>query len=362
MSRRIWLCVPSLLLVSVSLAASTVPQLFQSAKQRFRLAAYADSLKMLDEVARVAGEPENDKYRTTLTPALAFYRGACLAALGRRDEARPEFEIYLTFEPNARLDPSIYSRKVIDALEEARRGLSKRRQAPEETGALAAVYRAFPAPQGDPETDLGEEWAQGPVRHLMTSEERKGFERLSDPISRSEFVTAFWRARDPRPETPENEFREEFERRVLFADTHFSQNEVRGSLTDRGMVFVLLGPPTYVGRQPIRTGEDANDPSGMVRFTHNDVVAVQKTMGISAATNVAIENMTGPANSMPDSSMRWREVWHYRRELLPVGVPYQQVDFEFITRKGYGLNVLQREDQALNTIAAARRPSANSAW
>ena len=53
--------------------------------------------------------------------------------------------------------------------------------------------------------------------------------------------------------------------------------------------------------------------------------------------------------------MRWREVWHYRRELLPAGVPYQQVDFEFITSKGYGKNVLQREDTVLTTVEAARR-------
>ena len=40
---------------------------------------------------------------------------------------------------------------------------------------------------------------------------------MFDPVSRSEFVTAFWKARDPRPETVENEFREEFEKRVAFA-------------------------------------------------------------------------------------------------------------------------------------------------
>ena len=39
---------------------------------------------------------------------------------------------------------------------------------------------------------------------------------------------------------------------------------------------------------------------------------------------------------------------------LPAGVPYQQVDLEFITRKGYGKNVLQRDDKALNTLAIGR--------
>ena len=135
------------------------------------------------------------------------------------------------------------------------------------------------------------------------------------------------------------------------------QDEERGSLTDRGVVFVLLGPPTYVGRQPIRTGQDT-DPSGMRRYTRNDVMAVQKAAGSktsSQATNAAVDKMTGPGNMAPEMSMRWRDVWHYRKELLPKTVGYQEVDFEFITREGYGENVLQRDAVALNTLDAARK-------
>jgi len=36
-------------------------------------------------------------------------------------------------------------------------------------------------------------------------------------------------------------------------------------------------------------------------------------------------------------------------------VPYQQVDFDFITRTGYGENVLQRDSNTLNTLEAARK-------
>jgi GWxTD domain-containing protein len=178
---------------------------------------------------------------------------------------------------------------------------------------------------------------------------------MFNPVSRSEFVTAFWRARDPRPETAENEFREEFEKRVAFADSHFTEDEIRGSLTDRGMVFLLLGPPTYIGRRPIRAGEDSSEPAGMARYSRNDITAVEKTGGNTNAKNVVIDNMTGPGTRMLDGGANWREVWHYRRELLPKGLPYGQVDFEFITRQGYGKNVLQREAASLNTIDAARR-------
>jgi GWxTD domain-containing protein len=342
-------------LAASALPAASLPQLFQKAKEQFRLANYANALATLAQVEKEGEEPENQAYRSSLRPGLAFYRGACQAMLGRDQEARDQFEILLASSPNVSLDPGVFPKKVIALLEETRRQVRRPREETPEESSVAAAYRAFRSVEVR-EPPLAEDWAEGPVRYLLTPEERGFFSQLSDPVSRSEFVTAFWKARDPRPETPENEFREEYERRVAFADTHFTQNEVRGSLTDRGMVFVLLGPPTYVGRRPIKTGEDTGDPSGMARFTRNDLTLAEKMMGSgTAATNVAIDGMTGPSNLMPDAVARWREVWHYRREVLPKDAPYQQVDFEFITRTGYGANVLQREAAVLNTLDAARK-------
>ena len=57
---------------------------------------------------------------------------------------------------------------------------------------------------------------------------------------------------------------------------------------------------------------------------------------------------------MTDAASNWREVWHYRKEKLPPGVPYLQVDSEFVTKRGYGENVLQRDSQALDTLERAK--------
>ncbi|MDQ2979539.1 MAG: GWxTD domain-containing protein [Acidobacteriota bacterium] len=349
-------------LLSVTLAASTPSELFQKAKTQFRLRSYAPALATLDQLSRDSEHPENASYRTALGPSLAFYRAACLAALGRMEEARSEFEIYLVFQPSAVLDPAIYPKPVIQALADARRNLARRREAPEQSGSVAAAYRAFARPDSGKRESLGEDWATGPVRFLLSADERRDFQRLSDPLSRSEYVMNFWRAHDPRPETLENELREEFEKRVAFADARFAQDEVRGALTDRGMVFLLLGAPTYVGRRPITTGEDTSDPAGMSRFTRNDIVTAQAGMDPRTSGQV-VDRMTGPTNKMPDAAVNWREIWHYRREVLPKRVPYQQVDFEFITRKGYGKNVLQREDAPLSALEAARKALLDrSAW
>jgi hypothetical protein len=345
----------SFLLVGSLLLASPLPQLFQKAKDQFRLGAYADALATLSKIETEGEQPENQAYRASLRPGIAFYRGACLAALGRDGEARAEFEIFLVFSPTVSLDPGMYPKKVISLLEETRRELKRPDDArpPAEDGSIAAAYAAYVRSSDGRQTELGEDWADGPVRYLLTSDERRAFTQIFNPVNRSEFVTAFWKARDPRPETVENEFREEFERRIAFADGHFTEDEVRGSLTDRGMVFVLLGPPTYIGRRPIRAGEDANAPGGDSRYSRNDLNMA--LAGGGASSLMKYDQMTGPVSKMLEPSSNWREIWHYRRELLPRAVPYLQVDLEFITRRGYGKNVLQRDSVALNALDAARK-------
>jgi GWxTD domain-containing protein len=328
-------------------------RLFLKAKEQFKMAQYDAALATLDALAAEAEKPGNEKYRTQLPAGLAFYRGACFAALGRTDEAREKFETFLTYTPNASLDPSAYPPKVIAALEETRRAMNVEKEKPAETGSLATSYRAYVAPVEKGAEEAGEDWAEGPVRFLLTGEQKEDYVRLSDPASRSEFITEFWKVRDPKSETPENEARIEFERRVAFADARFSQEETRGSLTDRGMIFVLMGPPTWVGRKPITTGDDANDPKGMQQYSDLDVRnALRGTSSVGSAR--VYDKMTHVGTKLPNADGNYREVWHFRRELLPKGVSYQQVDFEFITRAGYGENVWNREPRTLTTLEKAR--------
>ncbi len=342
------------LLSSLAFADSECLRLFLKAKEQFRLAQYEQALGILDRVAEEAEKPGNESYRAALPAGLSFYRGACYAALGRTAEARDKFETFLTYQPNATLDPSAYPPKVIAALEEVRRTMRTADQQPAETGSLATAYRAYHAPVEKGAEEAGEDWARGPAGYLLTGEQKSDYERLSDPASRSEFIAAFWKERDSRPETPENETRIEFERRVAFADSRFSQDEVRGSATDRGMVFVLLGPPTWVGRKPLATGEDANDPKGMSLYTELDLTNALKAAKPGAASALIYDRMTSSGTRLPDSDGNYREVWHYRRELLPAAVSFHQVDFDFITRKGYGHNVWQRDGTTLTTLESAR--------
>ena len=155
---------------------------------------------------------------------------------------------------------------------------------------------------------------------------------------------------------------------MAFADAKFVQDEKkRGSMTDRGMVFVLLGPPTYGGRKPIRTGEDSSEAAGMSSVssaagqmavaqakapTGPDSGPTKLSSGQVASIN---SQYSGPGTQAPEAANNYQEVWHYRKELLPKGVSYLQVDVVFITKKGYGVNVLNRDSMTLTTLDAAKR-------
>jgi GWxTD domain-containing protein len=100
--------------------------------------------------------------------------------------------------------------------------------------ALAAVEKLTPELQS---------WLED-VSPILTKTERAVFNKLQTNADRAKFVRFFWRMRDPYPDTAENEFQKEFEERVRFADKNFGHySPKRGSQTDRGYFYVVLGKP-----------------------------------------------------------------------------------------------------------------------
>jgi GWxTD domain-containing protein len=81
------------------------------------------------------------------------------------------------------------------------------------------------------------------VGPIITKTEKEIF-LLLKPEERTRFIQIFWKQRDPMPDTPQNEFYEEYMKRIQFADAHFGrQSSRKGSQTDRGYYYLLLGPP-----------------------------------------------------------------------------------------------------------------------
>ncbi len=342
-------------------APSALGQLFQKAKAQVKGESWAEALKTLDALDTESAKVGNEAAREQLAAPLAFYRAVCEANVGQAEKATADFEIYLQAQPNATLDPSMYSKKAIAAFEAARQNV-----APPPTSAsdgkpsIFNAFQEFKTPVNSGE-QVGAAWGDGPVRWIMTANEKKRWAELAAGTDWQEFVDQFWERRNPQPGNPDNIAKTTFDRRVAFADAYFVQaEETRGSMTDRGMVFVLLGPPTYGGKKPLRTGDDVNDSAGMSTVGSHDASIAQNSLTAggkpSGATRAIVsDQFHGPGTKVLDSNPNWREVWHYRKELLPKGVGYQQVDVEFITKKGYGLNIMQRDHTTLATLEAARK-------
>ncbi len=104
------------------------------------------------------------------------------------------------------------------------------------------------------------DWGRGPAQFFMTSEETAQWKTIKTDDEAKAFIALFWARRDPTPDTPQNEFRADFEARTAYADAQFNREKVRGAMTDRGRTLILYGPPTRVERVAAQRGPtlDAN--------------------------------------------------------------------------------------------------------
>jgi GWxTD domain-containing protein len=75
-------------------------------------------------------------------------------------------------------------------------------------------------------------WVDEDVHWIITDQELKAFKSLSNDEERDAFIEQFWQRRNPSPDSPENEFREENYRRIAYANEHFAAGKP-GWKTDR---------------------------------------------------------------------------------------------------------------------------------
>jgi GWxTD domain-containing protein len=334
----------SLLLASPACSfAQTLPELFQKAKAEVKGESWRQALTTLDQLDAESAKPGNETAREQLAAPMAFYRGVCEANLGQTEKARADFAVFLREKPGATIDDAMYSKKAVAAFEAARRDSAFRTASKgSASDGSASLFQRFedykaPANMGEKPDDR---WADGPVKWIMTAEEKAAWAGLADGAERAEFVEKFWEKRNPKPGSEDNIARTTFDRRVAFADSYLRVDEQqRGSLTDPGMVFVLLGPPTRTGRKPVMANEERSISDG---------AALEEQWWMGARNSVHIDGQQAT------NSDGFREVWHYRREILPAAVSSYQVDVVFITKKGIGRFVLQRDPATLSALDAAR--------
>jgi GWxTD domain-containing protein len=85
-------------------------------------------------------------------------------------------------------------------------------------------------------------WLSEEVPYIITDDERAAFKKFTTDEEREQFVEQFWERRNPNPGSPENEFKEEYYRRIAYANEHYASG-IPGWRTDRGRIYIMWGPP-----------------------------------------------------------------------------------------------------------------------
>ena len=244
--------------------------------------------------------------------AIHFYSALAYWNRGDAPSARSELTKFGEIRRGSNaLDPTKYPAAFVRLFNEA---------AAHGTGAPPQSFEAhYPGfdKVGEPKPTPIPLWGTSAEMQLLASpEEKKEWDRLPDDAARQQFIAKFWAARDPDPATPVNEWRDVFDRRVAFADATFASasDALRGSTTDRGRVFILLGPPSRVFVTTLaRRQAGYVDVSG----TH--------------------------------------ERWVYSKDQLPPGTSQKVVEIRFIDQAAYGDHVLERDFVPLHVLAEAKK-------
>jgi len=92
-------------------------------------------------------------------------------------------------------------------------------------------------------------WVDEDVHWIITDQELQAFKSLSNDEERDQFIEQFWLRRNPNPDSPENEFREEHYARIAYANEHFAAGKP-GWMTDRGHIYIAYGKADSVDTHP----------------------------------------------------------------------------------------------------------------
>lgn len=270
--------------------------------------------KSIPEAAALADAAE----KSQALSAIHFYSALAFFRAGDAARSREQLEQFLIFvNGQASLDSGSYEKDFVALFNEV---AASRDIAAADFDRLYPGFRSFATRPREPVST--ERWDTSTEMILLsTPEERSSFNVLRDEESRRSFIEQFWRRRDKEPEDdPRNKFRDEFETRAAFADSVFSTKfEERGSLTDRGRAFVLLGKPRFTQVKPLSRRDGT-------------LTAREPNLGYDGTV----------------------ERWFYPREQLPWSPPSRLVEFRFITRKGVGDHVLQRDPMTTKVLEQAK--------
>jgi GWxTD domain-containing protein len=109
--------------------------------------------------------------------------------------------------------------------------------------AVALASAAWAALAQEKLNKADKNWMDNEVGAIITAQEKATFQEINKD-DRKLFKELFWMRRDFNPMTSENEFQKDYQVRLKAADENFKGRGQKGSESDPGRIFLLLGAPS----------------------------------------------------------------------------------------------------------------------
>ncbi|HCS48202.1 MAG: hypothetical protein A2V45_00935 [Candidatus Aminicenantes bacterium RBG_19FT_COMBO_58_17] len=178
------------------------------------------------------------------------------------------------------------------------------------------------------------------VRYIISGQEKKAFLALP-PSERSRFIDEFWKRRDLDPSTEVNEYKTEYLKRIAEAKHLFLEGGTSGWLTDRGRIYILLGPPEQRDTYP-RGYSFYSQPSEVwyygfyrlyfvdSRWNGNFELVPESARQIAEINNAQMQlrsqETVGQGKSLIDFKVDVRKTSDLKR-LIIISIPYKDIWF-----------------------------------
>jgi GWxTD domain-containing protein len=106
---------------------------------------------------------------------------------------------------------------------------------------------------------IAENWedALSLIKYEATPDEMEILEDIEGEQARIDAWNCFWRIRDPVAATAANEGMAEYFRKIQVANANWKSSLRPGYLSDRGRVYITIGPPDDISQRPVPAGSSA---------------------------------------------------------------------------------------------------------
>jgi len=185
-------------------------------------------------------------------------------------------------------------------------------------------------------------WLEEDVTYIITPKEKDVFLRLESDKDRALFMGAFWKQRDPDPNTEENEFRQEHYRRIQYANQFFGRDSPgAGWRSDMGRIYIILGEPKSVEKF-----ENLYDIKPTIIWFFSDMAE----LGLPNSFNVVFfkrENQGEYRIYSPLSDGPQNLLVHYAGDMTSYSLAYQELMDKEPAIATVSLSLIPGESQAM---------------